>query len=68
MPGFWLPNAVAGGNVNGYADPIFLTATGMIALAETVTRDAITLVDFIHISLSRGRSRLTRSLADWRAC
>ncbi len=59
MPGFWLLNAVAGGQVGAYADPIFFTATGMIgmiALAGIVTRDAIILVDFIHLSLSRGRS------------
>ncbi|UCC28742.1 MAG: efflux RND transporter permease subunit, partial [Phycisphaerales bacterium] len=59
MPGFWLLNAVAGGQVGAYADPIFFTATGMIgmiALAGIVTRDSIILVDFIHLSLSRGRS------------
>ncbi len=59
MPGFWLLNAIAGGQVGGYADPVFFTATGMIgmiALAGIVTRDAIILVDFIHLSLKRGRS------------
>jgi len=59
MPGFWFLNVIAGGNVGGYADPIFFTATGMIgmiALAGIVTRDSIILVDFIHLSLSRGRS------------
>ncbi len=59
MPGFWLLNAVAGGQVGQYADSIFFTATGMIgmiALAGIVTRDAIILVDFIHLSLARGRS------------
>ncbi|NOX58166.1 MAG: efflux RND transporter permease subunit [Planctomycetes bacterium] len=59
MPGFWLLNAVAGGEAGGYSDPIFFTATGMIgmiALAGIVTRDSIILVDFIHLSLSRGRS------------
>jgi len=59
MPGFWLLNAVAGGTVGGYRDPIFFTATGMIgmiALAGIVTRDSIILVDFIHLSLRRGRS------------
>jgi multidrug efflux pump subunit AcrB len=29
---------------------------GMIALSGIVTRDAIILVDFIHLSLARGRS------------
>ncbi|MEK6799680.1 MAG: efflux RND transporter permease subunit [Planctomycetota bacterium] len=59
MPGFWLLNAVTGGSVGGYADPIFFTATGMIgmiALAGIVTRDSIILVDFIHLSLARGRT------------
>jgi multidrug efflux pump subunit AcrB len=59
MPGFWLLNAVAGASVGGYADPIFFTATGMIgmiALAGIVTRDSIILVDFIHLSLARGRT------------
>jgi len=45
--------------VGHYADPIFFTATGMIgmiALAGIVTRDAIILVDFIHLSQARGRS------------
>ncbi len=59
MPGFWLLNGVAGGEAGGYADPIFFTATGMIgmiALAGIVTRDSIILVDFIHLSLRRGRS------------
>jgi multidrug efflux pump subunit AcrB len=59
MPGFWLLNAIAGGQVASYADPIFFTATGMIgmiALAGIVTRDSIILVDFIHLSLKRGRT------------
>jgi len=59
MPGFWLLNALAGGQVGLYRDPIFFTATGMIgmiALAGIVTRDSVILVDFIHLSLRRGRS------------
>ena len=59
MPGFWLLNVLAGDTVGSYADPIFFTATGMIgmiALAGIVTRDSIILVDFIHLSLKRGRS------------
>ena len=42
-----------------FPDPVFFTATGMIgmiALAGIVTRDSIILVDFIHLSLARGRS------------
>jgi multidrug efflux pump subunit AcrB len=59
MPGFWLLNALAGGQVGPYADPVFFTATGMIgmiALAGIVTRQAVIIVDFVHLSLQRGRS------------
>jgi multidrug efflux pump subunit AcrB len=59
MPGFWILNAVSGGRIGAYPDSIFFTATGMIgmiALAGIVTRNSIILIDFIHLSLSRGRS------------
>jgi multidrug efflux pump subunit AcrB len=59
MPGFWLLNAINARYVGGYLDPVYFTATGMIgmiALAGIVTRDSIILVDFIHLSLARGRS------------
>jgi multidrug efflux pump subunit AcrB len=59
MPGFWLLNAVSAREVGGFLDPVYFTATGMIgmiALAGIVTRDSIILVDFIHLSLARGRS------------
>ncbi len=59
MPGFWLLNVVVGDTIGGFADPVFFTATGMIgmiALAGIVTRDAIILVDFIHLSQARGRT------------
>ncbi|MCG3138904.1 MAG: Efflux pump membrane transporter BepE [Phycisphaerae bacterium] len=59
MPGFWMLNLIAGGMAGGYANPIFFTATGMIgmiALAGIVIRDAIILVDFIHLAQSRGRT------------
>ena len=59
MPGFWLLNLLTAQHVGGYADPVLFTATGMIgmiALAGIVTRDSIILVDFIHLSLKRGRS------------
>ncbi len=59
MPGFWLLNALSAQQVGGFLDPVYFTATGMIgmiALAGIVTRDSIILVDFIHLSLSRGRS------------
>jgi multidrug efflux pump subunit AcrB len=59
MPGFWLLNVLSAHHVGGYVDPVYFTATGMIgmiALSGIVTRDAIILVDFIHLSLARGRS------------
>ena len=59
MPGFWLLNATSAQHVGGYLDPVYFTATGMIgmiALAGIVTRDSIILVDFIHLSLARGRT------------
>ena len=59
MPGFWILNAMTGQQVGGYADPVFFTATamiGMIALSGIVTRDSIILVDFIELSVRRGRS------------
>jgi multidrug efflux pump subunit AcrB len=59
MPGFWLLNVLSADHVGGYLDPVYFTATGMIgmiALSGVVTRDSIILVDFIHLSLARGRS------------
>ena len=59
MPGFWLLNVLNAQQVGGYVDSVYFTATamiGMIALSGIVIRDSIILVDFIHLSLSRGRS------------
>ncbi|MGD0517225.1 MAG: efflux RND transporter permease subunit [Thermoguttaceae bacterium] len=59
MPGFWLLNMTNAQTVGGYLDPVYFTATGMIgmiALSGIVTRDSIILVDFIHLSLARGRT------------
>jgi multidrug efflux pump subunit AcrB len=59
MPGFWLLNVLSGGSIGGFPNPTFFTATamiGMIALAGIVTRSSIIIVDFVHLSLSRGRS------------
>jgi multidrug efflux pump subunit AcrB len=59
MPGFWLLNKLDAQMVGGFLDPVYFTATGMIgmiALAGIVTRDSIILVDFIHLSLARGRT------------
>ena len=66
MPGFWLLNLLAAQNVGGYADPVFFTATGMIgmiALAGIVTRQAVIIIDFIHLSLARGHSLYDAILA-----
>jgi multidrug efflux pump subunit AcrB len=53
-----LLNVFTGGEVGGYANPVFFTATamiGMIALAGIVTRNSVILVDFIHLALRRDR-------------
>ncbi|HNQ22273.1 MAG TPA: efflux RND transporter permease subunit [Phycisphaerae bacterium] len=66
MPGFWLLNLLTGGQVGGYADPVFFTATGMIgmiALAGIVTRQAIIIIDFIHLALGQGYSLADAILA-----
>lgn len=66
MPGFWLLNLLAAQNVGGYADPVFFTATGMIgmiALAGIVTRQAVIIIDFIHLSLARGHGLYDAILA-----
>ncbi len=58
LPGFWLLGLLTGRTVDGYADPVFFTATamiGMIALSGIVTRQSIILVDFVHVCLRRGR-------------
>jgi multidrug efflux pump subunit AcrB len=58
MPGFYLLNLLAGGEVGGYEDQIFFTATamiGMIALSGIVVRNAIILIDFIRNALQEGR-------------
>lgn len=57
MPGFWLLNLVTAGEINGYANPTFFTATamiGMIALAGIAVRNAILLIEFLHTGLERG--------------
>ncbi|MBW2274958.1 MAG: efflux RND transporter permease subunit [Deltaproteobacteria bacterium] len=59
MPGFWLLNLLAGGEVGGYPDPVFFTATamiGMIALAGIAVRNAILLIEFVHVALAGGMS------------
>jgi multidrug efflux pump subunit AcrB len=57
MPGFALLNLLFAGNIKGFGDPIYFTATamiGMIALAGIVVRNSIILIDFIHHHLDRG--------------
>lgn len=59
MPGFWLLSAVSGEPVGGFANPTFFTATamiGMIALAGIAVRNAILLIEFLHLELARGAS------------
>ena len=59
MPGFALLNFLFTKPVQGFANPIYFTATamiGMIALAGIVVRNSIILIDFIHHHLDRGYS------------
>jgi multidrug efflux pump subunit AcrB len=56
-PGFWLLNTVAGGTVDGFPDPVWFTATGMIgmiALAGIVVRNAVILIDFVRARRAAG--------------
>jgi multidrug efflux pump subunit AcrB len=57
MPGFWLLNLLFDRPVDGFADPVFFTATGMIgmiALGGIVIRNAVVLIDFIRNALAEG--------------
>lgn len=57
IPGFWLLNLVAGGEVAGAATPVFFTATamiGMIALSGIAVRNAILLIEFLQKALNDG--------------
>jgi multidrug efflux pump subunit AcrB len=59
MPGFWLLSLVTGGEIGGFGTPTFFTATamiGMIALAGIAVRNAILLIEFLHVALRRGQS------------
>lgn len=61
MPGFWLLNQFGMRTVGGYPNPFFFTAPamiGIIALSGIVTRNAIILVDFIHLGLEKGKNLL----------
>jgi multidrug efflux pump subunit AcrB len=59
MPGYWLLNHLGVRMVGGYANPMFFSSPamiGMIALSGIVTRNSIIIIDFIHLSLARGRT------------
>jgi multidrug efflux pump subunit AcrB len=69
MPGFWLLNSLGSGEVGGYPNPVFFTATamiGMIALAGIVVRNSVVLIDFIHMAEAEGlprREAIVRAVA-----
>lgn len=59
MPGYWLLNQFGVRVIGSYANPMFFSTPaliGMIALSGIVTRNAIIIIDFVHLSLARGRS------------
>ncbi len=59
MPGFWLLNLLTATPIAGYANPTFFTATamiGMIALSGIAVRNAILLIEFLHVGLAQGLS------------
>ncbi len=58
LPGFWLLNVLTGGNVGGWPNPVYFTATamiGMIALAGIATRNSILLVEFVEERKKEGQ-------------
>lgn len=64
LPGFWLLNALTGGAVGGWSNPVYFTATamiGMIALAGIATRNSILLVEFVEERKKQGEP-LVKSL------
>jgi len=57
IPGFWLLNLILSKTIGGFANPVFFTATamiGMIALSGITVRNAILLVEFLHVRLAEG--------------
>ncbi len=59
MPGYWLLNHVGLRMVGPFLNPMFFSSPamiGMIALSGIVARNSIIIIDFIHISLSRGKA------------
>ncbi len=59
MPGFWLLDLLSSGEIGGFSNPTYFTATamiGMIALAGIAVRNAILLIEFLHVGLREGLS------------
>ena len=57
MPGFWILNLLTNHPIEGFQNPVFFTATGMIgmiALGGIVVRNSIVLIEFIHDALKQG--------------
>jgi multidrug efflux pump subunit AcrB len=57
MPGYYLLNLIVGGEVGGFQNPVFFTATsmiGMIALGGIVIRNSLILIEFIQEALREG--------------
>jgi len=58
LPGFWLLNLITANPVEGWANPIYFTATamiGMIALAGIATRNSILLIEFVEERKKEGK-------------
>ena len=58
MPGFFILNLFTQ-TINGFADPIFFTATsmiGMIALGGIVIRNSLVLIEFIQDAIDKGEA------------
>jgi len=59
MPGFFLLNLVSSGDVGGFSNPVFFTATsmiGMIALGGIVIRNSLVLIEFIQDAVKQGET------------
>jgi multidrug efflux pump subunit AcrB len=57
LPGFWALNHLFAVDIDGFANPVWFTATamiGMIALAGIVVRNAIILIDFVRARTAEG--------------
>jgi multidrug efflux pump subunit AcrB len=58
FPGFWLLNVITASPVEGWANPVYFTATamiGMIALAGIATRNSILLIEFVEERKKEGK-------------